>query len=335
MFEWFKNRAQKIPPGFYFNTVDITKEDFIKIVPVGNFPNHPNGGHEITPRHIEQMAANFAKTKKDLLFDYEHRSLFGSSRAAGWSSQIEARADGLYIEYPKFTKNAQQQIDDREYRYFSPAYTLNAQDKLSNEIGAILDHVALTNIPYMDNEIDHIKNSMEIDDMKFFKEFLQRLGLAENATEAEVNAKLNSLCQSLGLAEGATIAQIGEKIIALSEPDPDEVKANAAQIHPDFETRLKNLEAKEKDSQKRAAEFLIASAVSDGKILPAHQEIWLNAAFNDFAAIETKIKAMAKNSAMPKTFMTPADKDNNMKVNKMRAAVDYIKISLAASAKRD
>src|SRR5574342_202888 len=125
MFGWFKNRGNKNLQGLYFNQVHVSAGEFIKIVPVGYFPNHPNGAHQIEKRHIDEMAKNFANTKTDLLFDYEHRSLWGDSIAAGWSSEVQPRDDGLYVKYPEFTNTAKAKIADREYRYFSPVYRLN------------------------------------------------------------------------------------------------------------------------------------------------------------------------------------------------------------------
>lgn len=338
MFDWFKNfGGKKDFKGLFCNQVEAgVTGDFIKIVPVGYFPNHPKGAHQIEKRHIDEMVRNFAATKTDLLFDYEHRSLWGDSKAAGWSAEVQAREDGLYVKYPDFTKPAQEMIANREYRYFSPVYRLNAQDKLGKEIGAQVISVALTNVPYMDNEIDHIANQkIEDTDMSFSKEFLQRLGLAENATEAEINVKLNSLCQSLGLDEGATLTQISEKLILVTTPAPpekkvDEAKANAAQIPSEVEARIKALESEKDANKKTAADALINSAVSDGKILPAHQEIWLNAAMNDFAGTKAKLDGMAKNSAMPATVDKPSDKQPGAKFNKMLSAAEYIKSVLSA-----
>jgi len=182
-------------PKFYFNAFRIEKTDWIKIVPVGYFPEHPDGAHEVTKEHIQEMANNIKNGGTDILFDYGHESLwFMGARAAGWSPKddVEARDDGLYIRYPTFTPNAQAAIDAGEYRYFSPAYRLNATDKQGKEIGAILHSVALTNRPYMDLEIDHIKNA-EVTTMPFPKKILDKLGLPEDATEEQVEQKIDEL----------------------------------------------------------------------------------------------------------------------------------------------
>jgi len=298
--------------GLYFNQVEAGKpgeDGYIRIVPVGTFPVHPNGAHEILPRHIEEMAANFNATKKDLLFDYEHDSLWGRSIAAGWSNAAEAREDGLYVKYPDFTPKAQEMIRNREFRYFSPVYRLNSLSKQGKEIGAQIHSVALTNIPYMDNEIDHIKNNNVGDDIMLEK-ILALLGLASNATEQEVAEKINSLKATPPAPEPPK---------APEPPAAPEEKVNAEVL-----ARLKALEDKDKASQETAAEQLINSAIADGKILPADKDVFLTSAKANFAATKEMLDKRAKNSAMPGTIKVP-EKDPNAKPDVIKNAVDFIK----------
>lgn len=157
-----QNRNARSPRAFV-NAIEVAEQsdqDWIRIVPVGSFPNHHNGAHDVTTEHIQEMAENFNNSGTDLLYDIDHESLFLNTRAAGWSADVEARDDGLYARYPSFTNFAASAVENREYRYFSPVYFLNARDKAGDRIGAVIDSVALTNRPYMDTEIDHIANSL-------------------------------------------------------------------------------------------------------------------------------------------------------------------------------
>src|SRR5699024_7733932 len=118
----------------YVNAIEISQaepdeDDWIRIVPVGEFPEHQNGPHVITQEHIKQMETNFTNSGTDLLFDVDHASLWGTTKAAAWSNQVEAREDGLYIKYPKFTPAAEKAIENREYKYFSPVYYLDKKGK--------------------------------------------------------------------------------------------------------------------------------------------------------------------------------------------------------------
>jgi len=314
----FKRGSNKLS-GFYFNATEIAEEsEFIKIVPVGYFPNHPDGPHEITSRHIQEMADNIKNSKKDILFDYGHESLWNAgARAAGWSpkNDVQARSDGLYIRYPDFTPKAKEAIENKEYRYFSPVYRLNAKDKMGREIGAILHSVALTNIPYMDNEIDHIQNSQE-DIMAFSKEFLAKLGLPEDATQEQVEEKMNSV-----LAAQANQEETDEQ-----ETTTEETEKENSQVDKELEERIRRLEEREKKAQEKAAEDLVNSAISQGKILPAHKEVWLIAAKNDFETTKQKIETLKTNAALPSQVQTAREDGNQeQKKNSIAAAAEFFK----------
>jgi len=321
------NTGQKLPKGAYLNAVEIQRKsenDFIKIVPVGKFPFHPDGNHEITKNHIQQMKNNFDNRGTELLFDFEHRSLWGDTLAAGWSNKAEARDDGLYISYPQFTNAAKGLVEDREYRYFSPVYKLNGLDKRGNKIGAVLDSVALTNRPYMDSEIDHIKNDNSEDaKMTYPKEIKEKLGLKEDATDEEVETKLNE------------VVEAAEKIKD-EKPDPDkkdgekkdgkEVSEDAAVANSDLLKRIEVLEKKAEADRKVEAEVLVNGAVVDGKILPADKDVYVNAAIADYVGTKKKLDERKKNTAMPGSVQTPGEKDDEgRKKNSVDAAAEYFK----------
>lgn len=296
--------GKALPKGAFLNAVEISEGDFIRIVPVGKFPAHPDGPHEITFENVQEMADNFTNHGTDLLFDYEHHSLWGETKAAGWSAEVEARADGLYIKYPDFTKNALQQITDREYRYFSPVYYLEGTGKDGSNLGAVIDSVAVTNRPWMDREIDHIRNdNLPEESMKYSADYKKELGLAEDATDEQVEAKVNKLNE---------IAAEGTKLQEPTEKEPEakndsESESEKSDIEKTIETAVAN--AMKPISEKvdglitgnktEAAETLVNSAIADGKILPADKEVWLNSATGDFTSTKKKLDERKKNSAMP------------------------------------
>lgn len=80
----------------------------------------------------------------ELSFDYEHQAILGEGEApaAGWFS-LELREDGLWATDISWTKNATQRIEEREYRYYSPAFDY---DRASRRITNIVN-AALTNTP--------------------------------------------------------------------------------------------------------------------------------------------------------------------------------------------
>ncbi len=315
----FKNKESRQNfKGLFFNQVSIGEpgeDGFVKIVPIGKFPVHPNGPHEIIPRHIREMEQNFKNSGVDLLFDFDHESLWGNTKAAGWSSEVQAREDGLYVKYPEFTPAAQQAIQNREYRYFSPVYRLQSLNKAGEEVGAKLISVALTNTPYMDNEIDAIGNSENLnlgDKQMLNKEALALLGLAEDATPEQVQQ---------------AIAAQTEKINSL-QSEIDQLKQNSEQQKTALEDRLKNIEQIVNSQREKDAEQLIEQAINDGKILPADKAIWINAAKADYDATAQQLSERKKNSAMPHTMPMLQDKDgqvNGKKNSTFLNAVEYMK----------
>ena len=324
-----RSAPHEIPEGTFINDILIANAEpgeWIKIIPIGSYPFHHNGAHDVTREHVDQMVANFKSTDKDLLIDWEHQSLWGNTKAAGWITDIEAREDGLYCKYPDFTKTAKAQIDDREYRYFSPVYKLESINKNGESIGAIVDSVAITNRPYFDNEIDHIGNSESTGepdqneirttpknhsiDMKLNKEALAKLGLDENATEEQVNeAILNS-------AQPAA-----EEIIEETTEESVEAITNSSEEMPQWAKDLnKRFDDQEKANQATQVDALINSAIAEGKILPADKPAWEAKANSDFAGAKKLLDERKKNSAMPAGVIVSDEHSEDKKSNSVAFA---------------
>jgi phage I-like protein len=318
-------RSKENFKGLYFNQVEISKpgeDGFAKIIPVGDFPRHPNGAHIIEKKHIKAMAANFANTKKDLLVDYEHESLWGNTKAAAWSQEIEARENGLYWKYPVFTPKASKMIQNKEYKYFSPVYRLQSFDKKGRDIGATIHSVALTNIPYFDNEIDHIKNTNSQEDkIMLSKEALTKLGLPQDATGEQIEEAINALDAE---PDPSTNSGTG------TDAELAEVSENESEVNSDFETRLKVLEDKERvnaeTEKKIRAETLINSAISRFKILPKDKDIWMNSALHDYDSTKNKLETIKENTVKPGSISVYRDeKGKEPKLNMEKAAADFFK----------
>jgi hypothetical protein len=141
------------------------------------------------------------------------------------------------------------------------------------------------------------------------------LGLGEKATDAEIEAKLNSVRTDLGLDEKASIADIVAKINSATQA--------AQTANQTIEQRLAALEAGNKEN---AAEQLINSAIDKGKILPADKSVWLNSAKTDFNNTQKDLDARKENSAVPGKIGKPDQKD--VKVNSTEAAADYMRNQL-------
>lgn len=340
-------RKQK-QPVFGFNPLELSEaianasneDNMIKVVPVGSFPNHHQGAIVITEKEIKEMVANKKKAGTDIMVDIGHDSIWDSSApAAGWSpaKKMEARKDGLYIEFPIFTDATQPLIDDRQYRYLSPVFWLCRKDKKGKVIGAVFDSIGLVNKPYFDKEIDHVGNSdvfqndnnnnqNEEENKMLSKIICNFFGLEEGAGLEDLNDVINTeelkdktfadmaikngetnkmsseiICNFFGLQANATIEDL-EAVINTDELKDKTfadmaIKNNDEDEVANLRKDVDKLKAASADGKKEKAEALVNQAIDAGKILPADKEIWLNSALKDYD--DTKTKLDAKKSNMP------------------------------------
>ncbi len=315
---FFRNRAdapvqtgRSLPSGAFRNAVSLqTGEqapEWIRIVPIGLFPTHHDGPHEITADHVGEMFANFERTSTDVLVDLEHGSLWGESRAAGWSDAVEVRGDGLYMRFPEWTPYGDTFVAAREYRYLSPVYQLTSVGKDGSERGARLISVGLTNSPYMDEgEVDPIRNSNPTGDpaedsnppttmSKTLRDrLIKQYGLAADSTDEQIEAAVET-----AQAEADAKAAEAEKAEA-------DAKAKEAEEAKAAETLQQRVDRLEKEAQDREAatteaqvETLVNSAVQRGAILPADKDLYLNSARHDFGGTKAKLDAKLDNAALP------------------------------------
>lgn len=89
------------------------------------------------------LIADFEASGKPILYDYEHNSLYGDSRAAGWIVKlVYAPGRGLFGKV-EWTPDAAEEIAKKVYRYSSPLFLF---DPNTGAVKKLLS-VALTNNP--------------------------------------------------------------------------------------------------------------------------------------------------------------------------------------------
>ena len=89
------------------------------------------------------LASALANGGKPILYDYEHNSLYGDSRAAGWIDRLEYVAGQGLFGHVEWTPDAAEDIAKKVYRYSSPFFSF---DPKTGAITKLLS-VALTNNP--------------------------------------------------------------------------------------------------------------------------------------------------------------------------------------------
>jgi phage I-like protein len=189
---------------------------WIQAMPLGSYEHPIHGTIDITPERVKQFAANVkAKVRgQDLDIDYDHKSK--RDDASGWVKDADARTDGLWL-FVEWTKEGFQKLRDKAYKYFSPEF----QDEWTNPANKqkytdVLFGGALTNRPFL-------KGILPINLSEVF----------DNATQEPEGVGMDpkELRKQLGLAEDATDEQVTAKIAELNTrpvaKTPEEVKAEA------------------------------------------------------------------------------------------------------------
>ncbi len=250
------------------------------------------------------MCMDFWKTRRvDLPMDWEHQALaeppIQAPAAAWWDPEI--RDGELWATNIRWTPDAEEQIRKKEYRYFSPAFTFDAETTRPNRF----INVALTNIPAMDAIAPLVaasaattpKETKEMEELKAELAALKaemntlRAQLSAKDTEnAELKAKLSAMgdeekeeCRAVGLRFDAPSAERRTAIAALTsvatklreltgETTNEAAIAKLTMIKADA-AETAQLRARIAESEERAVKAelkaVIDEGVSAGKVPPS------------------------------------------------------------------
>jgi len=335
----FLNSDRKLPKHLFINTMPIEDEDgWQKIAPLGEFETHPLGGYEITPDDVTSMYANWARTKLPILIDVDHNSLWGNTEAVGWVPELKAEDDGLYMKAPEWVGVFEEKIKNHAFRYFSPVFNFKAKDKRGRKIGTKLVSIAVTNMPYLDEEIDPIKNtnSQEDFEMKLTPEekatLIKNYGLAADVSDEDLQAAIikNStpppdppkskfkederaeLIKNHNLAAEATDAEIDAAVAAAeairNSAGGDKPPAWATGLISEVKGLKGDIDTNKAATLKANAEALVDDAVRNFKIRTADREIFLNQAIADFDKVKTDLDGRVKNSVLGTGIKEPVEK---------------------------
>lgn len=185
-------------------------DGFYQVLPIGRFPialaPEAEGGE---PRQLVQVldaaaaqsiCNRFAEAAKapafgGLLVDYDHFSLDAdkSSAAAGWITELQNRADGVYAKI-RWSDEGELAVNGGRYRYCSPVFDLaNCEDLGNGQVRPLsLTNLALTNDPRL----------------KTLRPLTNRDTSAGSAGNKKGNEGMDKIAKALGLAETATPEEI-------------------------------------------------------------------------------------------------------------------------------
>ena len=256
----------------------------------------------IAARVIERAAA----LKNQFVIDYEHQTLEAARNgqpapAAGWyqGANMEWRdGQGLFATKVEWTDKAKAFVDSKEYKYISPVLGFNAS---TGEVVSIR-MAALTNDPGIDGmnaavaALAHgfFNSSQERTHEKDqpMKAIALLLGLAEDASEADISAALTALKAEIVTLQTDNTA-LKTETAALKAASPDPAKFVPVETVTALQGQVAALTTRLNEGE---LEDVIQAALSNGKLLPAMESWARDLGNSDLAALKAYVE---KNPAIP------------------------------------
>lgn len=184
---------------------DAKRTSRIQIAKTGSFADPRYGKFSITSKDILKWIANFSVLNKSggrlgLPVDVDHRpEKEGNTEAAGWLTHLTSSANGTELwATVEWNDLGIELVQNRRYAYISPSYVANYKDETGKEYGTALLGVALTNRPFLSMATVslsrlHTTESYTPNEMAISKELATALGIAEDADDAVVLARVTEL----------------------------------------------------------------------------------------------------------------------------------------------
>ena len=238
------------------DTIENGEIENVHLVPIGDFKGSDKDGNpideHITKESLDQIADKL-NSGDEVLCDIDHQSckpgVDRDSKAAGWFHKfVVDPVKGLFASL-KLTKKGREIVENREYRYTSPVFTLDENGN-PNDIHS----VALTNVPAFKGHISPILNSepnsneKESIKMDITKEELIEL-IKNTVNEMNVKKEINEEIRDI--QEEIVENSCGEKKEELVENSCDkkqeeivEVKNEETAPAPAEETKMNETEEK-------------------------------------------------------------------------------------------
>lgn len=267
----------------------------IQLTPAGVFRGRDGRPVEVDGFRMDaaaaaKVAALAAARKTPFVIDYEHQTLASEKNgqpapAAGWFKALEWREGaGLYATDVEWTAKARAHIDAGEYKFISPVFSYHPKT------GEVLrmHMAALTNNPALDGmdavaalATEFFTRSQEptIKEDRPMKAIAILLGLAEDASEAEITTALAALKAKTG-EQDTTIA-------ALKTQSPDPAKYVPIETVTQLQTDLAALSTRLNDGE---LDSVIEGALDAGKLLPAMESWARELGKSNLAALKTYIE---------------------------------------------
>lgn len=336
-----------------------TKTSQVQIAKVGSFKDPRYGKFAITLADFSKWIANFAALSKaggraGLPIDVDHGpERTGNTEAAGWITELVIKGKELWAT-AEWNSLGQELVGDRRYLYLSPAYQHDYVDEAGTKHGPALVGVGLTNRPFL----SMATVSLSVAEPGFAVEEVPEPDPSDS--RERTMTLLAELIKTLSLADDATEADVTAKIAELqTKPDPkkpetkslDQLAGEAGKVVLDaatFTTLKANADsgaAAAKELHDSKFETAFATALSEGRVTPAQKENFTALYEADSAATLTMLGALpvaitltaaggGGGSAGADNGVSAKDAEGNP-VDEDRAALHAKAVTLAAEKKID
>lgn len=252
-------------------------------------------GWKIDPVIALRVLSRVHARKTPIVVDYEHQTLLADENgqpapAAGWIEPLSVQyreGEGFFAPV-KWTARAQSMIDGDEYKFISPVLPY---DPKTGEVLDIL-HIALTNNPAVDGmaPVAALSSRYDLDPATPTeetatvdrKELIKLLGLADDATDAQILAALKAatdaqtalaaLRTELNLDEnGDASAAIAALKTSATAGKPDPAQYAPIGVVTELQQQVAALKTKTNDGEK---EDLINDGIEAGKLMGDEHVKW-------------------------------------------------------------
>lgn len=306
-------------------TKELPKQ--IEIMRTGKWKHPVYDNLEITGNTIDNIISNFDNKVRgvDISFDLEHGETSHKSEAVCWVKKLVKNNSKLLAEV-EWTEFGKEKIQNKSFRYFSPEFKFVYEDaETGKKFNNVLLGGALTNKPFIKklqpimlsetidaNDLNSELYSPCIEDMKkgdnsMNKKLFEVLKLSEKATEEEISTAVNKLVEdqiklteanktietlkaekttletdkkTLETEKETLTTKLNEAIGSKSTADQEIIKLNE---------NIKNINLKLKEADWNA---LYKVALSEGKLLPAQEELFKTQYMANTEATEAIIKSL-------------------------------------------
>lgn len=234
--------------------------EWVELLPAGE---HLEGrdGRTWRNQNPQSVVDQFATRGLDLVIDWEHASEHRAPKgedapAAAWVKKLELR-DGAVWGLVEWTEKAANQLQRKEYRYLSPVFLFTRDERQVVR----LTSAGLTNQPNL--ALKALNQQEPQEESTVWKELLKRLGLPEDATEAQAIAALDQVQVDLDTAQNRELTPSLDKYVPRADFNQSQQRAANAEQQL---TSMKKAQADE------AIDTALNQALEDGKIAPSTVE---------------------------------------------------------------